>query len=237
LRASEPIQELESAMNHPAQSGPARGIVNLTCMAAVGLCLSLPSAAIAQTRGIGIGIGVGTGIMVLKGLSNSVKSGSKGKSSKATASSKSKKRYAAKKKSSGGSSKSRKEEETDIAKDGDDAARETTSASPDAAAATAKPSAGPGLPPDTGSAAAIAAGATATDALAITSKSEVAAAQQHLQYMGYDVRDVSGTLDLKTKIAVMQFQDSIGQPSTGVMTVKQLQTLFLKVAEKTAASK
>ncbi|MEI9902387.1 MAG: peptidoglycan-binding domain-containing protein [Hyphomicrobium sp.] len=71
----------------------------------------------------------------------------------------------------------------------------------------------------------------------IASNSEIKAAQQHLQYMGYDVRDISGTLDLKTKIAIMQFQDSIGQPSTGVMTVKQLQTLFLKVAEKTAASK
>ena len=55
--------------------------------------------------------------------------------------------------------------------------------------------------------------------------------------MGYDVPALSGSLDLKTKVAMMQFQDSIGEPSTGVLTTNQLQTLFVKVSEKTAASK
>jgi peptidoglycan hydrolase-like protein with peptidoglycan-binding domain len=41
---------------------------------------------------------------------------------------------------------------------------------------------------------------------------EIKAAQQHLKFMGYDIVQENGTVDPKTKSAVMQFQDSIGAP-------------------------
>ena len=50
--------------------------------------------------------------------------------------------------------------------------------------------------------------------------------------MGYDIPHESGAMDVKTKSAVMQFQDSIGAPVTGDLTTEQLQTLFVKVAGK-----
>jgi hypothetical protein len=53
--------------------------------------------------------------------------------------------------------------------------------------------------------------------------------------MGYDVPRASGSMDLKTKVAIMQFQDSIGAPTTGVLTREQLQMLFLKAAARLQA--
>ncbi|WP_171946440.1 peptidoglycan-binding domain-containing protein [Hyphomicrobium sp. CS1GBMeth3] len=81
-------------------------------------------------------------------------------------------------------------------------------------------------------------GATAKPAAAVGGASiisrpdEIKAAQQHLRFMGYDVPNESGTVDVKTKSAVMQFQDSIGVPVTGDLTSEQLRVLFMKVAGK-----
>lgn len=66
----------------------------------------------------------------------------------------------------------------------------------------------------------------------ISSHDEIKAAQQHLRFMGYDTVQESGTMDARTKSAVMQFQDSIGAPVTGDLTIEQLQMLFMKVASK-----
>lgn len=74
-------------------------------------------------------------------------------------------------------------------------------------------------------------------ALPISSNSEIKAAQEHLRYLGYDVPEANGAVDLKTKIATMQFQESIGAEATGKLTVEQLQALFMKVSEKTATAK
>lgn len=204
----------------------------VTLLIAIAFCAATFFGAEAQTRGIGIGIG--TGMMILNGLSKSAKSGGK---SKSTASSKSKKKYAAKKKGSGSKGKT-DDDDAPARAESEPAIESATAAKPDAVpAAAAAPAPNAGTAAAAGGAAAIATGAAAGEATAIASNSEIKAAQQHLQYMGYDVRDVSGTLDLKTKIAIMQFQDSIGESSTGILTVKQLQTLFLKASERTATTK
>jgi Putative peptidoglycan binding domain len=70
----------------------------------------------------------------------------------------------------------------------------------------------------------------------VSTPDEIKAAQQHLKFMGYDIVQENGTVDPKTKSAVMQFQDSIGAPVTGDLTVEQLQTLFKKVASKKTGS-
>lgn len=70
----------------------------------------------------------------------------------------------------------------------------------------------------------------------VSTPDEIKAAQQHLKFMGYDIVQENGTVDPKTKSAVMQFQDSIGAPVTGDLTVEQLQTLFKKVAGKRTGS-
>jgi hypothetical protein len=60
----------------------------------------------------------------------------------------------------------------------------------------------------------------------ISTPAEITSAQEHLKFMGYDVPQASGTLDLKTTIAIIQFQDSIGAPTTGLLTREQLGMLF-----------
>lgn len=70
----------------------------------------------------------------------------------------------------------------------------------------------------------------------ISASDEIKAAQQHLRFMGYDIPHETGTMDVKTKSAVMQFQDSIGEPVTGDLTTDQLQMLFMKVAGKREGS-
>src|SRR5262245_37015512 len=71
----------------------------------------------------------------------------------------------------------------------------------------------------------------------ISAPAEVTSAQEHLRYLGYDVPAATGAVDLKTKFAIMQFQESIGAPSTGALTVEQLQALFVKAAEREAKQK
>ena len=71
-----------------------------------------------------------------------------------------------------------------------------------------------------------------TASAAISTSAEITLAQGHLQFMGYDVPQASGSVDLKTKIAIMQFQDSIGAPTTGLLTRGQLQMLFQKAATR-----
>jgi hypothetical protein len=205
----------------------------ITVFTALALCVSLlawaTSSAQAQGRSVAIGVGVLGGVQLLNKLAKGgSKSSARSRSTSKSSSSKSKKTYAAKKKSTGSAARSKD----------DDAPAKSEPAIENAAASAQSPAA----PAAATGAAAVATGAAAGtavagEAMAISSKSEIRAAQEHLKYMGYDVHDASGTLDLKTKIAIMQFQDSIGEPSTGVMTVKQLQTLFLKVSERTAASK
>ena len=73
-----------------------------------------------------------------------------------------------------------------------------------------------------------------TGATLISTAAEITAAQQHLKYLGYDVPTETGTLDLKTKIAVMQFQESVKAPTTGDLTVEQLQALFKAAASRQA---
>lgn len=71
----------------------------------------------------------------------------------------------------------------------------------------------------------------------ISTAAEIKSAQQHLKYLGYDVPSESGSVDLKTKIAVMQYQESLHAPTTGELTVEQLQLLFKKAAEKQSSAK
>jgi hypothetical protein len=89
----------------------------------------------------------------------------------------------------------------------------------------------PAAPVETG---AIPAAAPAGPAVGmpISTPAEIVSAQEHLRYMGYDVPQASGVIDLKTKIAILQFQESIGQATTGVLTVEQLQALFMRAAER-----
>ena len=71
----------------------------------------------------------------------------------------------------------------------------------------------------------------------ISTSAEITAAQQHLKYLGYDIPAETGAVDLKTKIAIMQYQESLHAPTTGELTVEQLQGLFKKAAEKQANTK
>jgi Putative peptidoglycan binding domain len=75
---------------------------------------------------------------------------------------------------------------------------------------------------------------TSPTAETISTPEEIKSAQEHLRYLGYDVPDATGALDLKTKIAIMRFQDSAGDSSTGVLTVEQLQLLFKQASERQA---
>ena len=67
-------------------------------------------------------------------------------------------------------------------------------------------------------------------ASSISTPAEITSAQEHLKFMGYDIPQPSGALDLKTTIAIIQFQDSIGAPTTGLLTREQLGMLFQKAA-------
>ena len=72
---------------------------------------------------------------------------------------------------------------------------------------------------------------------AISTPGEIKAAQEHLKYLGFDVPAVTGYADARTKIAVTEFQRSIGAPETGSLTVEQLQVLFNKAAAQTAKTR
>jgi len=112
------------------------------------------------------------------------------------------------------------------------ASKETPgSKTPVATGAIGSPAAGSAGVAATGAATAA---AVAAENVEISSRTDIRAAQEHLKYMGYDVPELTGTLDLKTKIAIMQFQDSIGTDATGVLTGKELQLLSSKVSEMTA---
>jgi peptidoglycan hydrolase-like protein with peptidoglycan-binding domain len=66
----------------------------------------------------------------------------------------------------------------------------------------------------------------------ISTTEEIKAAQEHLKYMGYDVPAATGIIDTRTKVAIRQFQGSIGATQTGALTVEQLQLLFQKAAAR-----
>lgn len=66
----------------------------------------------------------------------------------------------------------------------------------------------------------------------ITTPDEILAAQQHLQTLGYDVPEPDGLINVRTKSAVLLFQESIKAPITGDLTREQLLLLFQKVAKQ-----
>lgn len=68
----------------------------------------------------------------------------------------------------------------------------------------------------------------------ISTPSEIVAAQEHLRYLGYDVSAISGVVDPATRSAVMKYQQSLGAPATGDLTVEQLQALFKTAAQRQA---
>ena len=67
----------------------------------------------------------------------------------------------------------------------------------------------------------------------ISTPDEIKAAQQHLNYMGYDI-PATGKLDARTRSAFNVFQRSIDAEPTGILTHDQLQTLFVKAASLAA---
>lgn len=212
----------------------------LTTLALIAVALALPAHnAEAGSRNIGIGAGIVGGAILLKELSKAGKTTKK----KSIASKKTTKKTATAKKKSGNSTASKSDGKSRKSANTEESA-EPASTGETPRTATAAPAApSQVVPAASGTAALAAKGVTASaangtpEAKAISSKSEIKAAQEHLKYMGYDVPEVDGTLGIKTKIAMMQFQDSIGEPSTGILTTKQLQTLFIKVSEKTATAK
>jgi Putative peptidoglycan binding domain len=70
----------------------------------------------------------------------------------------------------------------------------------------------------------------------ISTPGQIKSAQEHLKFLGYEVPEATGSIDLKTKIAIMQFQESIGAPLTGSLTVEQLHALFVTAARQSAAT-
>ncbi len=77
--------------------------------------------------------------------------------------------------------------------------------------------------------------ATVTADPTIQSDAEFRAAQEHLNFLGFDPGAPNGT-DERTKAAIQKFQASIHAPATGVLTVGQLKELFAKVAATSQAS-
>ena len=67
----------------------------------------------------------------------------------------------------------------------------------------------------------------------ISTPDEIKAAQQHLNYMGYDI-SATGKLDARTRSAFTAFQRSIDAEPTGILTYDQLQALFGKAASLAA---
>jgi hypothetical protein len=221
-----------------------RCLASLVALAMLGFLALAPNNASAQSSGIRIGIGGGVlgtilNSKTLGGSTSKKKSASSRSSGKSSASAKKKKSSVASK-SKSKSKRSRKndddEEQDTAARDdkADDKSAEThadepaekTDAHASKDAGTSPPQATPVNAP-----AAQAVAPPVTEPV-ITSASEIKAAQQHLKYMGYDVPSADGALDLKTKIAVMQFQHSLGAPTTGTLTVQQLRTLFSQAVAK-----
>ena len=66
----------------------------------------------------------------------------------------------------------------------------------------------------------------------ISTPEEIKSAQEHLQYLGYDIPAATGKMDAQTKAAIREFQQSRGAVPTGALTYDQLQELFVKTAEK-----
>jgi len=71
-----------------------------------------------------------------------------------------------------------------------------------------------------------------TASSSISTPAEITSAQEHLKFIGYDIPQASGSLDLKTTIAIIQFQDSICAPTTGLLTREQLGMLFQKAVAR-----
>lgn len=200
-----------------------------------------------NNRGIGIGLGVAGALIALDKLSTG-----KGKKSKSSSSSSSKKSKSISKKkndagqtrsakqSSGTSSRTAAKSKSQKIDDGIGERQDEINATA-GQPVTTKNSSGTGstASPGQGVAAASPVAVAPTSRLTapaspllISTPAEITAAQEHLKYLGYDVQTTSGTLDLNTRIAAMKYQDSIGAPATGELTVEQLQLLFRKAAEK-----
>ncbi len=224
---------------------PSERAGSLPCGVAIGLVLfavNVSSPAVAGSRGIGIGLGVVTGLSVLNKLDT-------GK----TRRSRSTKHRVATKKSSGSSRKSHDDDEETPAKkateekDGNPTSGQNaegngklSDAKPadekegDTRPASASMTNEPGKSAKSDPVRDGAPGVPGGDprAAKIATLAEISTAQEHLRYLGYDVKGTNGVLDLETKIAIMKFQDSIGAPATGDLTVGQLQRMFVLAAER-----
>ncbi len=201
----------------------------------VSFCIALISFATAHagSRGVGVGIGVGAGLQILNQLSKGA-TASKGSAKKKTATGSSNKKTTRKAKqqrdNSGEAKTTAKRDETP---EPEQAKTEPQPSLPAAAAAATVPAAAVAAPTVTG--------AVPTDsgqsASLISTREEVTSAQEHLRYLGYDVPAMTGVIDLNTKIAIMKFQDSIGAPPTGGLTVDQLQKLYARAFEQNQRAK
>lgn len=176
----------------------------------------------------GVGIGVGTGLQLLNDLA---KSGSKkGGVSK-------KKRYDADKRSGSKAKKKPRNDEREpetVSKSGEEleASKAQDDDAPKGPGSEAAPAAVPAAAATAPAATAALPSATGASSNLISTPEEMASAQQHLRYLGYELSAEGGKLDLSTRIAIMKFQDSIGAQTTGSLTVEQLQRLYVLADER-----
>jgi hypothetical protein len=182
----------------------------------------------AGSRNVGVGIGVGAGLQILNQLSKGT-SANKGSTKKRTATGSNKKST-----KKGKQQRDNDGEANSTAKASDEPDSKDTDAGADAQSATpssanlAAPAGAVAAPAVTGAIPAVAGPASNM----ISTTEEITSAQEHLRYLGYEVPAMTGVLDLNTKIAIMKFQDSIGAPSTGGLTVDQLQRLYALADER-----
>lgn len=180
----------------------------------------------AGSRNVGVGIGVGAGLLLLDQLSKS-KSGKK---------SSSKKRRNDEAPRTSKAKKQPRDVEESQPETASKASDDKSSNGADTPAVGAQPAAT--APPVTTTATTAPAATAALPApLAVSSNvlstpDEITSAQEHLRFLGYDVAATTGVLDLNTKIAIMKFQDAIGAPATGELTVQQLQRLYVLADER-----
>lgn len=124
------------------------------------------------------------------------------------------------------SARSKAKEDTEEARE-----PEASDEGPPATASTGAPTKQENAAPAVTATGAVPAAAAPTAAV-ISTAAEISTAQEHLRYLGYEIDAATGVVDLKTKIAIMKYQDSIGAPTTGELTAGQLQRLFKMAAER-----
>lgn len=243
---------------------PALKIATAVAMASILLSFGTCGSEAGSRRGISIGLGVTGAIGVLGKLANPGAARSSGTSLRSSPGQTSKKSRSASKKNSGSdeeegrsrkSSKSKtasrkktrpsdadpndRHEAPDTADDGKVASSRERGGDrldapqDDGASETAGATAAAGPAP---SASDVSAAQTPEQDL-ISTASEITIAQEHLRYLGYGIKEINGVVDLDTKIAVMRYQEALGAPPTGALTVEQMQRLFQMAADRQAKAK